>query len=45
MAATALALGAGGAFSSIHTTVLLTAEETVAALEKAPSVAYRAPGK
>lgn len=45
MAATALALGAGGAFSSIHTTVLLTAEETVAALEKASSVAYRAPGK
>ena len=45
MAATALALGAGGAFSSVQTTVLMTPEETVAALEKASKVAYRAPGK
>ena len=45
MAATALAIGAGGALSSIQTTVLLTVEETLAALEKASSIAYRAPGK
>ena len=45
MAATALAIGAGGALSSIHTTVLLTVEETVAALQKASSIAYRPPGK
>jgi len=45
LSATVLAMGAGGAFSSIQTTVLLTPEETVAALEKASSVAYRAPGK
>jgi|SRR5205809_947098 len=45
MAATALALGGGGAFSSIQTTVLMTPEETVAALQKASSVSYRAPGK
>ena len=45
MAAAALAIGAGGAVSSIHTTVLLTVEETLAALEKASSIAYRPPGK
>jgi uncharacterized protein with GYD domain len=45
MAAALLAMGAGGVFSSIQTTVLMTPEETVAAMEKAPSVAYRAPGK
>ena len=45
MAATALAIGSGGAVSSIQTTVLLTVEETLTALEKASSIAYRAPGK
>ena len=45
MAATALAISAGGALSSFHTTVLLTVEETVAALEKGRSIRYEAPGK
>jgi len=45
MAATALAMSGGGVFSSIQTTVLMTPEETVAALQKAPSVAYRKPGQ
>jgi Uncharacterized conserved protein len=45
MAATALAIGAGGALSSIQTTVLMTVEETLSALEKASSIAYRPPGK
>jgi uncharacterized protein with GYD domain len=45
MAATALAIGAGGAVSSIETTVLLTVEETIDALKKASRIAYRAPAK
>lgn len=45
MAATAIAIGGGGALSSFQTTVLLTVEETLAALEKASSIAYRPPGK
>ncbi len=45
MAATALAIGAGGALSSIQTTVLLTVEETLAALERASSITYRRPGQ
>ena len=45
MAATALAIGAGGALSSFETTVLLTVEETLAALKKAASIKYRPPGK
>ena len=45
MAATALAIGAGGALSSIQTTVLLTVEETLAALQKASSIKYRPPGE
>jgi uncharacterized protein with GYD domain len=44
MAATAIAIGAGGALSSFQTTVLLTVEETLAALEKASSIKYRPPG-
>lgn len=44
MAAVALAIGGGGALSSYETTVLLTVEETLAALEKASSIAYRPPG-
>jgi uncharacterized protein with GYD domain len=44
MAATAIAISAGGALSSLQTTVLLTVEETLAALEKASSITYRPPG-
>jgi uncharacterized protein with GYD domain len=43
MAAVALAIGAGGALSSIQTTVLLTVEELTAALGKAKTVRYRPP--
>lgn len=45
MAAVALAIGGGGALSSIQTTVLLTVEETVAALNQASSIGYRSPGQ
>jgi uncharacterized protein with GYD domain len=45
MAATVLAIAAGGALSSIQTTVLLTVEDTLAALGKASSIAYRPPGR
>jgi uncharacterized protein with GYD domain len=45
MAAVALAISAGGALSELHTTVLLTVEDTVAALQKASSIKYRVPGK
>jgi hypothetical protein len=44
MAATALAISSGGALSSLHTTVLLTVEDTMAALKKASSIRYRSPG-
>ena len=44
MAATALAISGGGALSSLHTTVLLTVEETMAAMQKAASITYRPPG-
>ena len=40
MAAVAVAISAGGALSSLHTTLLLTVEETLAALEKARAVKY-----
>lgn len=45
MAATALAITAGGALSSLQTTVLLTVEETLAALRKAATIEYRPPGE
>ena len=45
MAATAVAITAGGALSSLQTTVLLTVEDTLAALEKASSIMYRPPGE
>ena len=45
MAATALALNAGGALGSVQTTVLLTVEETLAALQKASTIRYRPPGE
>ena len=43
MAAVALAIGSGGALSACETTVLLTVEETMGALEKARSIGYRPP--
>ena len=45
MAAVAIAIGAGGALSSIETTVLFSVEETLAALKQASSIAYRPPGQ
>ena len=45
MAATALAISGGGALSSFDTTVLLTVEETLAALQKAGEIKYRPPGE
>jgi uncharacterized protein with GYD domain len=44
MAAVALAIGGGGALSSLETTVLMSVEDTMEALEKAGEVRYRAPG-
>ena len=44
MAATAIALSAGGALASVETTALLTVEETLVALTKASSIKYRQPG-
>ena len=44
MAAVVLAISAGGALSSVETTVLLTVEETMQALGKAGQVRYRPPG-
>jgi uncharacterized protein with GYD domain len=44
MAAVALAIGGGGALASIETTVLLSVEELIQALEKAKTVRYRRPG-
>lgn len=45
MAATVLAIGGGGALSSIHTTVLLSVEDTIAALQRASAITYRTPGE
>jgi uncharacterized protein with GYD domain len=45
MAATVLAITAGGALSSLETTVLMSVEETIEALQKASSIAYRPPGE
>ncbi len=45
MAATALAIGAGGALSSVETTVLMSVEDTLAALQKASSIKYQRPGE
>src|SRR3954470_898852 len=43
MAAVALAIGSGGALSSIETTVLLSVEDTMAALRTAQGIGYRPP--
>ena len=44
MAAVVLAIGAGGALSSLETTVLVTVDDTLDALRKAGQVKYRPPG-
>ena len=44
MAAVALAIGSGGALSSLETTVLMTVDETLDALRQVEQVRYRAPG-
>ena len=45
MAATVIAIGSGGALSSLQTTVLLSVEDTLAALQKASTIKYRPPGE
>ena len=45
MSAVALAIGAGGALSSHQTTVLMSVDETMEALRKASTIAYRPPGE
>jgi uncharacterized protein with GYD domain len=44
MAAVALAISGGGALSSLETTVLMSVEETMEALQKAGEIKYRPPG-
>ena len=44
MASVGIALAAGGALSRSETTVLLTVEETLAALERVGGIRYRPPG-
>jgi uncharacterized protein with GYD domain len=44
MAAVAIAISGGGALTSLETTVLLTVDETMAAMRKAEQVRYRPPG-
>ena len=44
LAAVALAISSGGAVSSFETTVLLSVEETLDALQRAKQVTYRPPG-
>ena len=44
MAAVAVAISAGGALSSLETTVLLSVEDTLDALRTAQGVKYRPPG-
>ncbi len=44
MAAVAIAIGGGGALSSIETTVLISVNETIDALRKAEEIQYRPPG-
>jgi hypothetical protein len=44
MAAVALAIGSGGAVTGLETTVLLSVEDTMAALSTAQGIAYRTPG-
>ena len=44
MSAVALAIGSGGALSSLETTVLMSVEDTLDALRKAGQIQYQAPG-
>ena len=44
MAAVGIAIMSGGALSKFETTVLLTVDETLAALRRAQSIGYRPPG-
>ena len=44
MAAVAIAIGSGGALASCETTVLMSVDDTLAALRKSAEVGYRAPG-
>ncbi|HYX88711.1 MAG TPA: GYD domain-containing protein [Gaiellaceae bacterium] len=44
VAGAVLAIAAGGALSSVETTVLMTVEETLEALAKSKAIAYRRPG-
>jgi uncharacterized protein with GYD domain len=44
MAAVALAISGGGALNSLETTVLLTVDETIEALQRAAQVQYKPPG-
>ena len=44
MAGVVLAVAAGGAVTSVETTVLMTVEETLEALAKGKSIGYRQPG-
>jgi len=44
MAAMAIAISAGGALSSLQTSVLLSVEETLEALHLASSITYQPPG-
>jgi uncharacterized protein with GYD domain len=45
MAGVVLAIAAGGALASVDTTVLMTVEETLEALEKSKTIGYRRPGE
>ena len=45
MASVVLAIGGGGALTSIETTVLLTVEETIEALERRRASATGRPGR
>jgi uncharacterized protein with GYD domain len=44
MAAVALAIGGGGALSSLETTVLLSVDDTLDALRRAGQIKYQPPG-
>lgn len=44
MAAVALAISGGGALSTFETTVLMSVEDTMEALQKAGEIKYRPPG-
>ena len=45
MAGAAIAIAAGGAVTAVETTVLMTVEDTLAAVAKAKEVHYRRPGE